>query len=193
MHAGILGLGSGSELPAVEVTEGLLIVKCPVSYWLPGTDIICSFSTAGRPSESHSGCRAELWTQNHSFKYIFQWQSARNYLTYYIFLHRFYFTLARLARIYRNQSSFCWHCSSMHARFLQIFWECPGIELYWKEVLASTTSVTTIPIIPSIEVCLLSLVDSLVPTNAIRTLLLFFARKLIILSCKKTLTPSLDA
>lgn len=53
--------------------------------------------------------------------------------------------------------------------------------------MACISSITNISLPLSIEVCLLSLIDSLVTTKAILPLLtlLFYARKIIILSWKK--------
>lgn len=66
-----------------------------------------------------------------------------------------------------------------------MYWEFPAIQLYWKGYS---------PLYP--YTLLLGLVDSLAPTNSIHTLLtllLFSARKLIILSCKRTTMPTQTA
>lgn len=64
---------------------------------------------------------------------------------------------------------------------MHIFWDCPHIQAYWTDVLQCIQSITTIPLSPSVTICLLSLVDGSAPTRAtctILTLLLFYARKL---------------
>lgn len=81
--------------------------------------------------------------------------SARDHLIHYKYLHRILLTLVRISRIYLSQSSGCWHCSSLNANFIHIFWECAATQQYWLEIVHC--------IQPSIETCLLSLMDSLSP------------------------------
>lgn len=117
--------------------------------------------------------------------------STRDCLIHYTFLHRIYLTPTRLARIYRGQLSLCWRCSAPFANFLHIFGECPYIKLYWQEIVICIQSVTSILISLLVELCL---VELLATTRAIHTLLthlLFYARKLIILSWKKSAAPTL--
>lgn len=122
--------------------------------------------------------------------------SARDHLIQYKFLHWIYLTPARLARIFPSQSSCCWWCTLPSANFMHIFWDCVTIQRFWKEVTECVEEITTLYIRPSVEVCLLGLVDSLAAKKVIRTFLtiaFFYARKTIVLSWKKTSPPTIQA
>lgn len=87
----------------------------------------------------------------------------------------------------------CWRCGGTPRDFAHIFWNCPAIVGYWKEVLTFITQVTTIPLQPSMSICMLDLIEELIPTVVGRTLVgspLFYARKAIALSWRKP-TPLL--
>lgn len=98
-------------------------------------------------------------------------------------------------RIYPSISASCWRCNSASADFTHIFWNCPYIESFWVEVTKFILTVTTVPVPLSIEVCLLGLVEPLAPRRALRTLLgllLYYARKSIVLRWKASSAPSLN-
>lgn len=122
--------------------------------------------------------------------------STRDRLIHYKFLHRIYLTPARLARMFGNQQSSCWRCSTPLANFMHIFGDCPQVKPYWQAVASCIRSVTSISIPMTVEVCLLHLVEPLAATRAIRTLLtllLFYAKKRIILSWKSSSAPTLES
>lgn len=125
-----------------------------------------------------------------------RWVSARDQLIQFKFLHRIYLTPARLARLFPTRSPGCWWCSSLTADFMHIFWNCSNIQAFWKGVTECIAEVTAIPIQLTIEVCLLRLVDNLAPKRVTRTLLtilIYYARKMIVLSWKKPNPPSVSA
>ena len=131
----------------------------------------------------------DMWSS--PFAYLV---SARDRLIHFKFLHRIYYTPARLARIYRAASAECWRCSHSPADFSHVFWGCPVVKDYWASVLACIVEVVKIPVPSSVEVCLLGLVDGLAPARAVRTLvslLLFYARKALLLHWKSPLAPTI--
>lgn len=58
----------------------------------------------------------------------------------------------------------CWHCTV----FIHIFWACLVIATYWSHILQFITSVTTIPVLQDVGVCLLGLIEPLAPKNVTR-------------------------
>ena len=91
-------------------------------------------------------------------------------------------------------SAECWRCGVSPGDFTHIFWTCPKIQQYWTEVLDLIGLVALITVPITMEVCLLGLIETLVPTVAGRTLiglLLFYARKNIAMNWKKPTMPSL--
>lgn len=132
----------------------------------------------------------DLWNQ--PFKHLV---SARDRLIQFKFLHRSYYTPARLAKIYGNTSAECWRCSASPANAEHIFWLCPHIQDFWKEVTACISDLLTVPIPKTIKVCLLGLVEEVVPRRAQRTLitiLLFYGKKAILLRWKNTKAPDIN-
>lgn len=120
--------------------------------------------------------------------------SARDRLIQFQILHRIHLTPQRLHRIYPSHPSQCWRSTADSANFLHVFWECPGIKLFWAEVSHCICKVTTVAVPLSIDVCILELVHLLATSRAMRTLLgilLFYARKSI-LKWKSPQAPTLD-
>lgn len=114
--------------------------------------------------------------------------STRDRLFKFKFLHRIYYTPARLSNIYPTSSAECWHCIYSPANAAHIFWKCQQIQDFWSEVTFCITELLAVPIPMSVRVCLLGLVEEVVPPKAHRTLLnilLFYARKAILLHWKK--------
>lgn len=120
-----------------------------------------------------------MW--DHPFKHLV---SARDRLMHFKFVHRIYFTLARLSAIYPSVSSECWRCSCSPADAIYIFWECALIRAFWGVAISCIEGILKVPIPLSIRACLLSLVEEVVPYRALRTLLnilFFYGRKAILL------------
>lgn len=97
-------------------------------------------------------------------------------------------------RIFPSHPSKCWRCLE-DARFLHVFWYCPVIRFLWADVSRCIRSVMTIAEPLSIDVCMLGLVHLLATFRAMRTLiglLLFYARKAILLKWKSPQAPTSD-
>lgn len=110
------------------------------------------------------------------------------------FLHRSNYTPSRLARMYPNSSAEWWCCVFPPDNAEHNFLKCQRIQDFWVKVTTCITEVTTVPIPMLVRVCLLGLVEDVVPSRALRTLLsilLFYTRKAIFLHWKKPKAPTL--
>lgn len=107
-------------------------------------------------------------------------------------LHRMYYLPQRILCIYPNSPTSCWRCSGDPAGFAHIFWEYPQIQNYWQEVIQFKSALTTIPVPLKVSICLLGLVDFLAFARVMRTILLFYARKSIVLKWKSDRAPTLS-
>lgn len=132
----------------------------------------------------------DMW--DHPFKHLV---SARDRLIQFKFLHRIYLTPARLSRIYPSIDSKCWRCVHSPADAEHIFWGCPTIQNLWSEVTGCLSELLSIPVPLLPRVCLIGLVEEVVPSLAHRTLLnigLFYARKAILLRWKSSAAPTIS-
>lgn len=120
--------------------------------------------------------------------------ATRDKLIQFKILHRIYFTPQRLHHIYWTTPCRYWRCPTDPAGFRQIFRDCLQIHIYCQEVTQFKSTLPTIPVPSSVSVCLLGLVYSLAFVKAMRTLLvilIFYARKAIVLKWKSDRAPSL--
>lgn len=97
--------------------------------------------------------------------------SVRDHLVQFKIVHRAYYTPHRLHKMNAEHSSECWRCGTSPVDFSHIFWYCPEVQKYWTEVLALINLVASVSIQPSMEVCLLRLLENILPTVARRTLI----------------------
>lgn len=91
-------------------------------------------------------------------------------------------------------SSECWRCGFSPGDFAHIFWHCSKLQQYWREVLDLTNKVASTNLPLQMEICILGLIENIVPTITKRTLtglLLFYARKNIAIQWKKPNPPSI--
>lgn len=132
-----------------------------------------------------------LWTQ--PFK---QLVSTRDRFIQFKFLHRSYYTPARLSKIFPTASVECWRCFHSPADAEHIFWHCPHVRRFWVDITSCIAELISVPIPTTVRVCLLGLVDDVVPTHAMRTMLnvlLLYGRKVILLAWKKPEAPSISS
>lgn len=130
-----------------------------------------------------------MWS--HPFQHLI---AARDKLIHFKFLHRIDYTPARLASIYSTVQAECWRCSFAPTAADHIFWSCPQIKQYWSGVTSCISEVLMTPIPMTVKVCLLGLVEEVVPSCAHRTLLsilLFYGRKAILLQWRRPGAPAL--
>lgn len=125
---------------------------------------------------------------------MLQLSSTGDRLIQFKILHRIYFTLQRLPWIFPEQHFRCWRCSEDLATFILVFLHCPVIWSFW-EVSQCICSTITMLVPLTTDVCILGLVHLLASTRAMRTLLgllLFYARKAILLGWKFPSAPTLN-
>lgn len=96
--------------------------------------------------------------------------SIRDRVVQFKIVHRAYFTPHRLHLMNPQHSPECWRCGSSPGDFAHIFWHCPKIQQYWREVLDLTNKVASTNLSPLMEICILGLLENVVPTIAKRTL-----------------------
>lgn len=73
-------------------------------------------------------------------KCISHWESMQK------LFHKWYYTPARLANIYPATSSQCWRNCSGKGTLRHIWWDCPNIHQYWKEVSDLISQLCKIPL-----------------------------------------------
>lgn len=67
--------------------------------------------------------------------------SARDRFVQLKFIHRVYYTPARLSRIYSEVTDTCPKCRQSVGTFIHMVWECPHIQSFWQEVVADVNAV----------------------------------------------------
>lgn len=132
----------------------------------------------------------DIWTQ--PFKHFV---CARDRLIQFQFLHRSYYTPARLAKIFPDVPAECWRCSHSPADADHIFWRCHQVQRFWSDLTSCIADSLSVPIPLTVKVCLLGLVDEVMPSRAMRTMLsilLFYGRKAILLHWRKPGAPTVE-
>lgn len=56
---------------------------------------------------------------------------------------RWYRTPDRLHKIYPEVSPTCWRCNSQIGSLLHVWWNCPRMQPFWKEIHRITSHITT--------------------------------------------------
>lgn len=67
--------------------------------------------------------------------------------TNYKMLTRWYRTLRILHKFYPEVADCCWRCQEEGATMLHIFWSCPKLGPFWREVLFKNSRITTFQMI----------------------------------------------
>lgn len=109
-------------------------------------------------------------------------------------IHRAHFTKVRLSKIYQDVDPTCDRCRQAPASHVHMFWSCPALYSYWREIFRSLSKVTQKSIEPNAMIALfgtspptISLSSSEAAFVAFVTLL---ARRLILLKWKSPIPPS---
>lgn len=107
-------------------------------------------------------------------------------------IHCVYYTPQRLAIIYPNMSHMCLRCSTKTGTYLHIFWSCPNLQHYWREVVDTINAVgnLSLPLEPAI--LLLGLTDLVEATKHEKLFILFtayYTRRKILLKLKSSDPP----
>lgn len=121
--------------------------------------------------------------------------SLRDHMIQYKLVHGAYIMPHRLKKINPVCSSEYWRCGMNQVDFKHIFWTCPYIAIFRVEVMDLLNSITSAPLPVSMSVCLLGLVETILPTMSERVfanITFFYARKAIVLHWKKPWSPTLS-
>lgn len=119
--------------------------------------------------------------------------SARDRYTQLKFLHRAYYSPARLARINPGRSAVCTRCGADGADFIHVVWSCPVVEGYWREVLSEINSIGELTVPFSPIPLLLGICDFLEAPQRKKLFVFytsFYARKAILLQWNQTQPPT---
>lgn len=118
--------------------------------------------------------------------------SARDRFVQLKILHRAYFSPQRLAKIYRDSNSLCPKCTSEEGSFFHVVWACRRIQTFWREVVATVSSVSGLSVQCDPIPLSLGVVDNLAGPKSKKLFVFyaaFYARKVILLQWKGP-TPS---
>lgn len=117
--------------------------------------------------------------------------ATRNRLIQFKIVHMAYFTPQRLHCWQPN----CWQCGEAPADIFPCLLVRLNIQEFWAAVVQVIYLITPISVPQTVSLCLLGLVNHLAFTRASRTLLsllVFYARKAVVLVWKSDRPPSLD-
>uniref|UniRef100_A0A803KF69 Reverse transcriptase domain-containing protein n=1 Tax=Xenopus tropicalis TaxID=8364 RepID=A0A803KF69_XENTR len=121
--------------------------------------------------------------------------SIKDRLIQYKSLHQIYITPLKLLKIGKRQNDLCPRCDTPGANFIHMIWACPPINRFWKDVMGTMAQELGTPQIIDPVVCLLGVIDDILPTNAARIrfrTLMFYAKKTVIMHWMGNNLPSLN-
>lgn len=119
---------------------------------------------------------------------------ARHALIQFKILHRLHFTNSKLARIYPTISPACIRCKHSPATTAHMFWSCPKLEVFWKDIFKSFSDIYDVSIDPDPLLAVFGTSpESTVLTVGMCNVIAFttlLARRLILFHWKKTEPPT---
>ncbi|CAH2322507.1 Hypothetical predicted protein [Pelobates cultripes] len=109
-------------------------------------------------------------------------------------IYRWYMVPTRLHRLYPHSPPTCWRCAGDLGSVLHIWWRCPKLERYWKEVrqLITQTTKTDIALEPSTFLLLDIPPDLPATIKKLIYHILLTAQRVIARSWKSTRPPSVS-
>lgn len=116
-------------------------------------------------------------------QYISLMVSAKDRYIQLKFLHRAYYTLQRLSRIYPTNSDRT-QCNTELGTFIHVVWSCPVIQQFWSQVVDTINSVGHLQIGMNPIILLLGVCDNITASTHKRLFVFyasFYARKSILL------------
>ncbi|XP_072012556.1 peroxisomal membrane protein PEX14 isoform X1 [Engystomops pustulosus] len=120
--------------------------------------------------------------------------SARDFLIQSKFLHRVYFTPARLFRMGAMPNDLCFRCQAEVGSFLHCVWSCPRVHVFWSEVLEFLNVHFDFPRLLSPSVCLLGIINEVINGHYDKIFfrfVLYYARKVVVMTWKDQEPPPL--
>uniref|UniRef100_A0A803JZ26 Reverse transcriptase zinc-binding domain-containing protein n=1 Tax=Xenopus tropicalis TaxID=8364 RepID=A0A803JZ26_XENTR len=121
--------------------------------------------------------------------------SLRDRMIQFKMIHQIYVTPLKLKAMGKLERSKCVKCNMAEAGFLHLIWDCPKVLTYWTEVTHYIEEHLSLPGIRSPEVCLLGIIDELIPLQKSRTLLrslVFYAKKVVIMKWMSPIPPTIQ-
>ena len=111
-------------------------------------------------------------------------------------MYDWYYCPTRLKRMFPESSDLCWRGCGMLGDFQHIWWDCPTIKTYWKEILAQIKIILGYPIPTDIASTLLGLRSPMLKyqsrgDKAIMWLCLGAAKMALAAAWKKSEAPSM--
>ncbi|CAH2276107.1 Hypothetical predicted protein, partial [Pelobates cultripes] len=122
-----------------------------------------------------------------SSKCVILWEA------YFKMLMRWYLVPSRIHKIYPNSPSICWRCNSSLGSIEHIFWHCPNLQNFWKDVQTTIRAICKITFPLSPEIYLLHIIPNLrdIPSRDAVLNILVAAKISIAAHWKDTKPPSL--
>lgn len=120
--------------------------------------------------------------------------SFRDRLIQFMILRTAYYTPHGIHWLNLATSPTCWCCDQNVGDFFYILWTCPVIQVFWESTMDIISKTAQILITPCPRICPLGLAEGLSFTIVGRTLLrllLFYARKALMLHWKKPMDPTI--
>lgn len=90
---------------------------------------------------------------------------ARHRLLQFKVVHRAHWSKVRLSSIYPNVDPHCDKCLSDEASLIHMFWTCPSLENFWKEVFRTLSVILKIDLKPNPLVAIFGATGGEVPTS----------------------------
>lgn len=77
--------------------------------------------------------------------------------SYYKLRYQWYLTPHSIAKIYPGSNATCWRCKQQKRDIVHMWWACPKIACFWRQIYYAITSSLHIPLKFSAKQCLLHL------------------------------------
>lgn len=109
------------------------------------------------------------------------------------FLHRAYYSPARLAKIYPDRTADCPKCGLDSADFFHLVWSCPGVVEFWEIVLTDINAIGKLTVPYSLIPLLLGICDFMEISWGKKLFVFyttFYTRKAILLQWNQPLPPT---
>lgn len=121
--------------------------------------------------------------------------SVRDRFTQLKFIHRAYYSLERLARMYPARSSFCPKCTSEMGSFIHVIWSCQQLQIFCEGVVNYINSIGKLRVPYDPIPLILSIVDTLETSQSKKLFVFytaFYARKAVLLKWNNSSPPTVQ-
>ena len=109
-------------------------------------------------------------------------------------IHRAHLTKVRLSKIYPDVDPTCDRCRQAPASHAHMFWSCPVLHSFWREIFETLSKVTRKLIEPNPMIALFGVCPSIIKLSSLEAALVAFvtllARRMILFRWKSPTPPS---